>query len=247
MGKEDDDLTVENPKFEMIPHWVMDHEKVTGNAVRVYLILRRYSDANNRSFPSRRRVARDLGVAVATIDSAIDVLVSIGALTVTARWAASGDQTSNLYTLHWYINEQGGLISIPPPIRKLDDPLYENREANSYSLNQDLVNQDAATPPNATVIAQRLAKGYATKVPLSKFTAIMGICKKALAANYTEEQITIALDQLAEEGRPVTVDTLRIQMEGLPTSSGRESNLQRKRKQQADVLRKYSNNGREIG
>jgi hypothetical protein len=70
--------------------------------------------------------------------------------------------------------------------------------------------------------AQELAKAYAELVPLSRFPAVMGIVKQALNAKsrddqplYSDDQIRAALVRLAEEGRPVTVDTLRIEIEGL--------------------------------
>lgn len=89
---------------------------------------------------------------------------------------------------------------------------------------------DAVAPPTLTQRAQRITKAYTDRVPLSKFPAVMSIVGKALKTGlYDDGQVEDALVRLAEEGRPVTVDTLRIEMEGLP---GRRSGS----RMYADVL-----------
>lgn len=79
--------------------------------------------------------------------------------------------------------------------------------------------QGAVVDPDAGVNlrGQALAKAYCDAVPLSKFPSIFGIAKKAIKAGlYTDEQIGAALSRLAGEGRSVTTDTLRVELEGLP-------------------------------
>lgn len=63
--------------------------------------------------------------------------------------------------------------------------------------------------------AQRITKVYTELVPLSKFPAVMAIVKKALKV-YDEATVSDALRRLADEGRSVTVDTLRYEIEGMP-------------------------------
>lgn len=233
----DNELHVKRPLFEMVPHWIMDHPSITGNAIRLYLLLRRYSDTENRSFPSRRRLSEDLNVALATVDSARDVLVSIGALSVTPRYTSNGDQTSNLYVLYW---EPPLLENRRPPTQNLDDPLPKNVDTNLDPSYINPLNLDTAAPSESEIQkAQRITKVYTNKVPLSKFPAVLGIVRKALKAGYNDEQITVALEGLADEGRPVTVDSLRIQMEGLPTNRSVTA-LDRKRNRQKEVLAKYA-------
>ncbi len=64
--------------------------------------------------------------------------------------------------------------------------------------------------------ANRLTKAYTDRVPLSRFPAVAGIVKRAIAADKTDDEITSALLRLAAEGRSVTVETLRVEIEGLP-------------------------------
>lgn len=75
----------------------------------------------------------------------------------------------------------------------------------------------ADTPPTAqTKTAQELAAVYYDRVPLSNFPAILKIVKKALAAGYSPDRIRAGLHKLADEGRSVTTDGLRIAMDGPP-------------------------------
>jgi hypothetical protein len=77
----------------------------------------------------------------------------------------------------------------------------------------------AVPPPPVETVGQkanRLTTVYTDLVPLSRFPAVAGIVRKALQAGKTETEITDALARLGKEGRPVTVDTLRIEIDGLP-------------------------------
>lgn len=67
----------------------------------------------------------------------------------------------------------------------------------------------------------RIARTYTDVVKLSNFLAVRGIVKKAVQADYTDDQVIGALGRLAEDHRPVTTETLRIEIEGLPLLNGR--------------------------
>lgn len=66
--------------------------------------------------------------------------------------------------------------------------------------------------------AQRLTKGYTALEPVSNFAAVMRIVKKA--ASYNDAEIIPALERLARDGRGVTTETLRIELQGLPAPRG---------------------------
>jgi hypothetical protein len=68
--------------------------------------------------------------------------------------------------------------------------------------------------------AQRLTRTYTDCQPVSNFPAVMGIVKKAVSANYSDAEIIPALERLARDGRSVTTDALRIELQGLPTPRG---------------------------
>jgi hypothetical protein len=63
----------------------------------------------------------------------------------------------------------------------------------------------------------RLAKTYTDRVPLSNFTAVTAVIRKAVRAGpYTDRQLADALTRLADDNRSVTADSLRIELEGRP-------------------------------
>jgi hypothetical protein len=66
--------------------------------------------------------------------------------------------------------------------------------------------------------AQRLTKAYVAIEPVSNFAAVMRIVKKA--ASYSDAEITPALERLARDGRGVTTETLRVELQGLPAPRG---------------------------
>lgn len=85
----------------------------------------------------------------------------------------------------------------------------------------DQQNQDQELPatPVAATLNQRgneLATAYMVVQPMANFLAIAGIAKKALKAKHPDANVRDALLRLAAEGRSVTVETLRIELEGLP-------------------------------
>lgn len=142
----DDAITAEPTRFEMIPHWIMDHSDITPNAIRLYLQLRRYTGKELTAYPSRKRLASDLNLTVPTVDTATKVLVAIGAITVRARHSATGDQTSNLYTVNWsdpVNNPAGGGKKIGEGVAKKTYPgSPKNEGTNLYPFNLDPLNLD---------------------------------------------------------------------------------------------------------
>lgn len=68
-------------------------------------------------------------------------------------------------------------------------------------------------PTERTKIAQKIAKGYYDRVPLSSFPALMKIAKRALDS-YPEPRVQAGFDRLAEHRRPVTLSALLDVLEG---------------------------------
>lgn len=79
---------------------------------------------------------------------------------------------------------------------------------------------DAATAPNGLTQTQRskaLTDAYAAAEPMCKWPAVNAIVLKAIqAARWSDGEIHDALLRLAKEGRGVTVETLRVELNGLP-------------------------------
>jgi len=93
----------------------------------------------------------------------------------------------------------------------------------------------ASPPETEGQRINRLTTIYTDLVPLSAFGAVQGVVRKAVKSGlYDDATITRGLTGLADEGRPVTMDTLRIQMEGMgplpkrPTKTDRFAELSKK-------------------
>lgn len=72
--------------------------------------------------------------------------------------------------------------------------------------------------------AKRITDAYAEVVKLCKWPAVNGVVIKAInAGDWADAAIHEALQRLAKEGRSVTVDTLRYELNGFPPTRSRES------------------------
>lgn len=89
-------------------------------------------------------------------------------------------------------------------------------------VEKNTVTAIAVTPaPTLNQRANILARAYTDVQPMSRFPAIAGIVRTALKANHPDDDIRAALLRLAEEGRGVTTETLRVELEGLPVMRAR--------------------------
>lgn len=70
--------------------------------------------------------------------------------------------------------------------------------------------------PDLNRTAQALAKTYCDREPLSKFPAVMQVAKRALTAGYDTQRVQDALLRMADDKRAVTVDAMRVELEGPP-------------------------------
>lgn len=94
--------TGEAEPFECVPHWLLFDARVSGNALRVYLVLRKHRDYDTgKAWPGLTRIAELVGLSVNSVRRLIRDLESVGAVTVTERYTPDGGQTSNLYYVHW--------------------------------------------------------------------------------------------------------------------------------------------------
>lgn len=181
---------VERGPFEMVPHWLLEHG-ISGNAIKLYLILRRYGNEERPSWPKRTTLAKVMVASPSTVDRARDELVEVGALCYINRKSDDGDWTSNLYHVHWeqitgcgYLTRGGrapqvGDLSSPvtirppqtvdgaPPVVDGPPPVMNKVRPNESDLaNLDLMNDSSANdePPNSV---------RESVVPLSSVTSLI--------------------------------------------------------------------------
>lgn len=98
---------------------------------------------------------------------------------------------------------------------KSRDPRREIASLSLYTEDKEVIEQ---TPDGAVESegkrANRLAKHYSDRVPMCRFPAIAQIVKTAVRAGHDDQAIVDALLRLADDGRSVTVETLRVELEG---------------------------------
>ena len=122
-------ITAESGPFEMIPHWVL--EVASANAIRLYLILRRYAMNKDTCFPSRATLAEEMKVSLDTLDRAKKELIEMGAITVKGRATADGGQTSNEYTVFWYRGGRKSKEGGAEPVRRGEPQTAATKETTS--------------------------------------------------------------------------------------------------------------------
>lgn len=102
-----------------------------------------------------------------------------------------------------------GLYLAPQPTTLNPQP------APSVSAAPTEIEVDASLTP--TQRSKRITDAYAKIVKLAKWPAINGIVVAAIRAEtWSDEEIHAAMMRLAAEGRPVTMDSLRIELNGFP-------------------------------
>ncbi|PZE23879.1 helix-turn-helix domain-containing protein [Curtobacterium sp. MCBD17_028] len=105
--------------FAIVPEWVLD-SGVSGNAVKLYAILRRYADnATGEAHPSRRTLATRMGFSrPQSIDPIVQELVQASAVSTFERWTHAGDQDSNGYHVRTQAPHRVVRQSAPPVVRQ---------------------------------------------------------------------------------------------------------------------------------
>lgn len=98
--------------FVVIPESVLSAD-ITSNAIRVYLVIRRFADKDLKMWPGRATIAKKARISVATVDRAIKELKDIGAVKVEQRRDPDNPNRllTNLYTITVPILSDGGTLT----------------------------------------------------------------------------------------------------------------------------------------
>jgi len=203
----------------------LNHSKATGTAKVVLLGIANH-DGDGGAWPTVATLSRYANVTVRNVQKAISDLVALGEVVV--HYNEGGNRGAR----HERPNRYDITLSCPPEC----DRTKNHRVSNATGgVGNDTTLLSETTPPpvskstpkpslepskNAAAttaqIANRVTKAYTDRVPLSRFPAVAAIVRKALAADYSAEAVESALVRLADQGRPVTVDTLRIELTKAP-------------------------------
>lgn len=126
-------------------------------------------------------------------------------------------------------DQHGGLtlilVSAPEPLQSLPVILPPDLERKGKEKDAATRAAGADAPEAEGARANRLAKTFTDRVRLSNFPAVAGVVRKAIKANYADAAIVDALGRLADDGRSVTTDTLRLELEGRPPPRGQPADV----------------------
>ncbi|WP_432561769.1 helix-turn-helix domain-containing protein [Kineococcus sp. SYSU DK003] len=99
-------LVVNQPRFALVPEWVID-AKIPDSSFRLYSLLLRYGATSGNRMPSRATLARRLQRSVDAVDRAMKGLVDAGIVTVERRRNGAQNLTNRYY-----------LATQPPALRE---------------------------------------------------------------------------------------------------------------------------------
>ncbi|QRQ79190.1 helix-turn-helix domain-containing protein [Glutamicibacter protophormiae] len=132
--------------YAQIPRWILRAgDKLSHGAVRLYGVIMTYADNSTRAaFPSREKLAEDLGVTPRSISTYTKELEDFKALEVTRR---RNKKTGNFYANHYVLvfTEPGAEICTPPdeaddpitrPTTKLDPPSFTSEDESSNDIKE---------------------------------------------------------------------------------------------------------------
>ncbi len=114
-----------------------------------------------------------------------------------------------------------GVTPVPVPVTT-DTPngVSVADKPRRHEATEPLAGMPSSLPPTETARAQEITRAYAAAEPMCKFPAVLGIVRKAIQSKrYTDDEIRDGLLRLAKEGRGVTVETLRTELDGFPARS----------------------------
>lgn len=206
----------------------------------ILLVLADHADDDGRNcWPSVATIARKASVSERQVQRLLQGLIGQGFIRVDRQAGGTrdmrDDRRPNAYTI-----TLNGATYTPPREDERGDigaPRGDIHDAHGVkptspkpsiepSIEPPIKMPDPSAPATAESVnqrANRLTKTYTDLQPMSRFPAIAGIVKRAIAAGHPDDAITDALVRLAAEGRSVTVETLRIELEGMPAERQRAS------------------------
>lgn len=83
--------------FAVIPQWIVRDQTISCHAKVVYISLTSRTSRNNSAWPSHALLAKEAGVGVTTIKTALNELKALGLVRWEKRTRDDGGATSNMY------------------------------------------------------------------------------------------------------------------------------------------------------
>lgn len=204
---------------------VWDAELATTEKMVLLVIADHADDEGRNAWPSIPTIARRASISDRHARRVVSELVSLGVLWVSKQAggtkAMRDDRRPNLYAIN--VN---ALTSVSGRKGLRGDIEAERGDMGVRDGVTPMSGNSSLEPSNRTSFAgqepgesegrrvNRLTKHYSDRVPMCRFPAIAQIVKMAVKAGHEDDAIIAALLRLADSGRSVTVETLRLELEG---------------------------------
>lgn len=143
MTDEPRDTSGHHKSFGMVDPDVLRDPTLGWAAKLVYSLLTTYCAKDRRAFPSRSRIAAELGISVRSVDAGIREARERGLIEVERRANSTGDWTSNLYHLR---DLGGGFVGVRNPGGSAGDALPSAGRAPGSAGGADEVDHSSRPP-----------------------------------------------------------------------------------------------------
>lgn len=105
-------------------------------------------------------------------------------------------------------------VATPPPLTS-ENTAPEAKQIAKQVAKQIATDDSPGTPPTPAQRCKTITDQFYTDVRgMCNWNAINAIVRKAITAGHTDDAITAALSRLAGSKRPITAETLRVEIEG---------------------------------
>src|SRR5947207_2941891 len=89
--------------FTQLPNFILKNPEISIGAKVVYAMFISYAWSNNLCFPGQERLAKDMGMGVASVNRFVKELENVGLIEITRR----GQGKTNLYTINYVVKQKG--------------------------------------------------------------------------------------------------------------------------------------------
>lgn len=135
----DTDTLTRERRFAQVPDRLITDLRVDAHGVRLWCLLDRYAGSNGATFPSRARLANDLGVSVTTIKRSLVNLADTGWIIRTPRSGGSWATT--------LVDRPRKTRTVPPPRKSAEDSIPTSEDTQAAPVDhvtaEDMANADA--------------------------------------------------------------------------------------------------------
>lgn len=209
---------------------VWENSPYSGTKLILHLAMASHANEEGRFFASQAHLAERGRCTAEFVRQAVNQFVAEGMIVIERKGTAKGRSTEyRILPVPTALPKSVGESETEPPksedqLPNSDGALPNSARGQSSLQTTDQSKSSAAAPDAAETQDQRinrLTNVYAELVAgMTNYAAARGVVKRAVVSprEYDDAAITEALTRLANDGRSLTVETLRLELEGLPVT-----------------------------